>query len=115
MASPAPFTTHGRKPGLPKERVRIDVDLGIKGHEPALAGDDQRVDLDQARVALDVETIERLRDAREFLDLRTAQAQAECEPPALIALQSGRRMDTDTDDALRRPRRDFLDIHAACG
>ena len=35
---------------LAEERVGVDVDLGVQRHERAGLGDDQRIDLDQARV-----------------------------------------------------------------
>jgi hypothetical protein len=41
------------------ERVVVEVDLGVEADQVAVAGDDQRVDLEQARhVGLDEEPVE---------------------------------------------------------
>ena len=71
---------------LAKERVGIDVDLGVECHERAARGDDERVHLDQAQVLIHVEPVERCRERLELRHLRAAQPQAEGELARLVGL-----------------------------
>src|SRR6185295_15402541 len=99
---------------MAKQSICIDVDLGIECDDAALACDDERIDFDQARILVDVQPVQRLRESRELFELRTGESEAECEPPALKALQSRGRMNVDGDDLLRRMSGDLLDVHPAC-
>jgi hypothetical protein len=58
-----------REVRVTEDRVGVDVDLGIQRDEMARLGDDQRIDLDQAGVLLDVEPVESARDRLELGDL----------------------------------------------
>ena len=87
--------------------------LRVEREHVAVARDDQRVHLDEARVALEVQLVEAARDRLELRDLRAREPEAVRERAAMRALQPGGRVDLDTDDLLRRLRRDFLDVHAA--
>ena len=61
---------------LAEQRVVLDVDLGVERHQLAVAGHDQRIDFDQARVLLEIELVERLRDRGELIDLLALEARA---------------------------------------
>ena len=99
--------------GLAEERIRLDVDLCVEGDERAVLRHDQRIDLDEREVALEIEPVQRARDALEFHDLLAGEAEAIGEAAALERLQAGGRMDVRAQDALRVLFRDFLDVHAA--
>jgi hypothetical protein len=58
--------------GWRNSALSIDAELAVERHQ-APAGDDQRVELDQAHVALDVQLVQRLQDLREFADLGAAR------------------------------------------
>ena len=100
---------------LTEQRVVLDVDLRVERDEVAVARDDQRVDLDQARILFQVQAVQRLRDARELLDLLACEPEAERQHAALRRLQPCGRVHVHADDLLRRVRGDFLDVHAARG
>ena len=100
---------------LAEQRVVLDVDLRIECHDVALVGDDQRVDLDQARVALEIELVERAGDDLELGDLRAFEAETVGERAAVRTLQARRGMNLDADDLLGGLRCDLLDVHAARG
>ena len=58
---------------MAKERVGIEVDLGIQRHQCARLGDDQRIDLHQAQVLLDVEPVQGARQSLELANLGPAE------------------------------------------
>jgi hypothetical protein len=80
----------------------------------AVLGDDQRVDLDQARVLLHVELVERHRDRLELPIWAPLKPSAEGQLAALVGLQARGRVDVD-GRIFSGVRRDFLDVHAAGG
>ena len=100
---------------LAEQGVVFDVDLGVERDQLALARHDQRVDLEQARVLLEIQAVQRLGDLRELIDLLTGQAQAEGHDAALVGLQTGGRMHVHADQLFRRLFGDFFDVHAAGG
>ena len=100
---------------LTENRIRVDVDLRVERDEVATLGDDQRIDLEQRRVALEVNAVQRHENRLELANLRALEAEPEGDLAALIALQARGRIDVDTQDLLGRVRRDFLDVHAAGG
>ena len=98
---------------LAEHRVRIDVELRVQRHELAALGDDQRIDLEQRGVALEIDAIQRHENGLEFADLRTLEAEPEGELAALVGLQARRRVDVHAQDFLGRVLGDFFDVHAA--
>ena len=101
---------------LAEDRVGVDVDLGVERHELAGLGDDERIDFEQRRVALEIDAIQRHEDRLELADLRALEAEAERELAALVGLQAGGGIDVHAQDFLRRVFGDFFDVHAArCG
>ncbi len=106
---------HRRQILLAEQRVVFDVDLGVERQKIALAGHDQRIDLHQTRIAVQIQPIQRMCDLAELTELRSAQPQAESQLPALKVLQPRGRMNVDPNDLLRRVLGDLFDIHAARG
>ena len=100
---------------LAEHRVRVDVDLGVERDELAGLGDDERVDLEQRGIALEVDAVQRHQDGLELADLRALEAEAESELAALVGLQPRGGIDVDAQDLLRRVRGHFFDVHAAGG
>jgi hypothetical protein len=96
-----------------EQRVRIDVDLGVEREQGCLPRHDQRVDLDEAQVLLDVEAIERRGERLELSDDRALELETEGEVAHLIPLQSRRRVDVDAQNLLGGRGRDLLDLHAS--
>jgi hypothetical protein len=72
---------------LAEHGVRVDVDLGVERHEVARLGDDQRIDLEQRRIALEIDAVQRREDGLELAHLRALEAEAEGELAALVRLQ----------------------------
>ena len=97
---------------LPEERIRVDVDLRIERQELALPGDDERIHLDEARILLEVQPVQRHQDRLELAHLLRGEAEPEGELAALVRLQTRRRVHVHGEDLLGRMRRDFLDVHA---
>src|SRR6185312_15996185 len=106
---------HARQVRMAEHRVRIDVDLRVQRDELTALGDYQGIHLDQARILLHVEPIERTGNRLELRNLRAFQSQAEGDLPALVGLQARGRVDVDRQDLLRRARGHLLDVHAARG
>jgi hypothetical protein len=82
------------------KRVVLDIEFRVERHEIAVAVDDQRIDLHQARIAVQVELVERVGNSAELGDLLALQPQSERQLPALKILQTGRRMHIDANDLL---------------
>src|SRR6185437_2993543 len=102
-----------RKIRMPEYRVGIDVDLGIERNELAGLRHDEGIHLDQARVLLHVELVQRRRDRLKLLDLLALEPQAKGNLPRLVGLQAGRGVHGHGQDLLGRLLRDLLDVHAA--
>ena len=62
--------------GLAVERVAVEVHLGVERDDVALGGHDQRVDLDQAGVALDDAVVDAAHELHRPADLLALQARA---------------------------------------
>ncbi len=107
--------THLREIGLPEERIVLDVDLCIERDDAAVFRHDQRIDLDEARIAFLDEPREPLEDSAELRHLLPGKPQAESELPDLVVLQACCGMDIDREYLLGIRARDLLDIHAAGG
>ena len=61
------------------ERVIVEVHFGVERDQPAVAGDDQRIDFRERRVGFDERAIERLQETARRPGLLGAEAQAESE------------------------------------
>ena len=75
--------------------------------------DDQRIHLDQARVAFTEQFHELAQNVAQFDLRRASQPEAEAELAGLVGLQACGRVECHGEDFLGRVVRDFLDIHAA--
>ena len=104
---------HGGQRLLAEDRVGVDVELRVERHEIAGLGDDERIDLEQRRIALEIDAIQRHEDGLELADLRALEAESESELAALVGLQARGGIDVDAQDFLRRVFGDFFDVHAA--
>src|SRR5207237_1480637 len=54
---------HGEDLGMAKERIAVEVDLRVERQHPAVAGEDERIDLRERRVALVEGAVESLHQA----------------------------------------------------
>jgi hypothetical protein len=98
---------------LAVEGVGLDVELAVQRDQPARLRHDQRVDLDQAGIAFDIQSVERQQNRLELSGLPARKPEAEGELPALEGLQPGRRMHRQRQDLLRLVLGHLLDVHAA--
>jgi hypothetical protein len=95
---------HRLQVGVPVQRVVVEVDLPVERHQVAVAGHDQRVDLDQAGVLLMEQPGQAEQQPLERLDLVRRETEREADPTGLVRLDAGRRVDQRRDDLLRRLR-----------
>ena len=101
--------------GMAEQRVVVEADLGVEADELAVLGDHQRIDLEQAHVLFDERPIERRQHRAELLLQVGVEIQRLRDPPCMMRLNAGRRIDRDGDDLVGRVVRHLLDIHAAFG
>ena len=106
---------HGFQPGLAEQRVIVAVELAIEGDQITRAVDDQRIQLDQAHVAL-IEQIEHgHHDLGQLGRLLGTQSHREPELAALESLQALHEVHFDREDLLGMVVGDLLDVDAAHG
>src|SRR5690606_31178835 len=106
---------HAGETLLAKQRVLLDVDLRVERDDVPVACHDQRVDLEEARVALGEELYEARQYLVELLLLARIETEAEADPPGLVRLKARRGVKVHGEDLFRRLCRDLLDVHAAGG
>ena len=64
---------------VPKERVVVEVHLGVEGQEIARGGHDERIDLDQRRVGRDEGLVEGRHQLDGLIHLRSVEANGKSE------------------------------------
>ena len=106
---------HLRNTLLARERVVVEVELGVDGHEPPFRGRGrhQGVDLGQAGVGLEKEPGQLEHDVRHLPDLPAGETELEGEGPGLVGLGSQERMKALLVDRLGAVLGDRLDLHPA--
>ena len=109
------LVAQGLNLGMPEEGVVIEPHLGVERDKVAAAGDDQRVDLDQARIELGEGAIERVREIAERPHLSAGKPQPKRETPRIKGRQAGSRVDRHPQDLVGRTLRQLLDLDAALG
>ncbi len=97
---------------LPKQGVVLDVDLRIEGDDVTVLRNDQRIDLDEARIAAVEQLHELAEDIGELGLLTAVEPEATGEPAALVSGQADRRMNGRREDLLGRFLGNGLDVHA---
>ena len=78
-------------------------------------GDDQRIDLDEARVALAKQLGKLAQDVAQLALLLGAEPKPEADLARLVVLEAGRRMQRQRENFLWSLVRDLFDIHTAGG
>ncbi len=99
--------------GVAKERVVVEVELGIERHHASVAGDNQRVDLGERGVGRVEALVQRLEERTALRSRPIRNADARGNLVGVDVVQALRRVDVHLVDLLRRARRDLLDVHAA--
>ncbi len=98
---------------LPEQRIGIEIELGVERDEPAVGRLDQRVDLEQRGVGLEITRQQREKQVACCCVHRLRQAHADRQPCGVSVAQPVERIDRDADDGLRVASGDLLDLHAA--
>src|SRR5262249_27277254 len=101
--------------GMAEYRIVVETDLGIETDEPTLLGHHQRIDLDQARVLIEKQPIERAHKLRTLLRLIAFELQRRGYHAGGERPQARGRIDGERGDLLWRLGRHLLDIDAAFG
>ncbi len=105
----------GGQLGMAEEAVRVEVDLAVEGHDVALLRHDQRVDLEQRAIELDVHLGEIDEERRGLGLLARADADAAHELLRFLRREALPGREGRLDDLLRVLGSDLLDLHAALG
>ena len=106
---------HGDDVGMPEERIRIEVELGVERDHAAVAGDDQRVDLRERRVGFVERAVQALQHRAALRDAARGDAYPARDVVGIGIGETLERIDEHAMYLLRRLRGDRLDIHAAFG
>ena len=114
-----PQVAHGQQLRVPVEGAVIHAELGIHGDERFAAlrvpHPAQRVDLEEAGVALPPGLIDAAQEPGGRAHEVAAQAQGGGELAGLVGHEAHRGVDKFLDNLPRGARRHFLDVHAAFG
>src|SRR5690606_6249467 len=101
-------------PFLVTERgVRIEAHLGVAADELTVFRDDERVDLQEAHVALGEGFVELLDQIIALRGEIAADAEGSGDLGGVRGGDAGQRIDADSGDLFRRVVGDFFDVHAA--
>src|SRR5690606_19031033 len=100
---------------VPEQGVLVEIHLGIERQELAVAGDHERIDLDQAGVEAGEGLVDAAQELDRGADLLALEAQPECEATRVERLQARHRIDRDGEDLFGRLCRDLFDLDAALG
>jgi hypothetical protein len=98
-----------------EQRVLVEVHLGVEGQHPAVAGDHQRVDLDQAGIEVGEGAVHGQHQLDRRRHLPALEAEAEGELAGVERQHADGRVEADLEDLLRALARHLLDLHAAFG
>ena len=101
--------------GMAIEGVVVEADLGVEHQQPALAGDDQGVDLEKAHVLGDEGLVERRQEGAQLLGRTAGERERLGQRRGVVRPRAGGRIDDEGDDLLGRVVGDLLDVHAALG
>ena len=97
---------------MAEQGVVVERHLGVERHQVAGAGDHQRVDLDQAAIALDEHPAEPLHERFGRADRWPLQPELGGQLAGLVALQAGVGVERLAKDQFGRVGGDFFDVHA---
>src|SRR5229473_1065411 len=98
-----------------EQRVVVEIHLGVEGDDLAVAGDNERVDLDDRGVELGEDLVHRQHELDGALHLLALEPEAEGELAGMEAFHPGGGIDRHLEDLVRMLGRDLLDLHAALG
>ena len=98
-----------------RERRVVEDDLRVEREQPAVIGDDQRVDLGQVGVRFDEGPIQPAHDQREVLAQLGRDAEEEADPPHLVLLEPDQWVERMPEDRLRIRSCGLLDLDSALG
>ena len=99
--------------GWRNSAVVVERDLGVERGDPAVGGDDQRVDLDEHRLLGDERVVELGQQRAERADDVGVDAGLERQPARVEVLEAEQRVDVQAGDRVRVALGDLLDVHAA--
>src|SRR6516225_6597410 len=101
--------------GVAVERVVVERNLGIQTNDLAGFGHDQRIDLKQAHVLGQKSLVEPRQHVFGLLGLLAVKTENPRHVARMMRHETGRGIDRETHDLVRRLMRDFFDVHAALG
>ena len=101
----------GQDIGVPEQRVVVEAQLGVERQNTPVPGDDERIDLGERGVAIEVRAEEVLDQRHGGLELIAGEAEAERERARLERLEPERRIGPFPDDLLGMCLGHFLDVH----
>src|SRR5437867_2640017 len=96
-----------------KQRVVVEVQLGVQRENPAVLRHHEGVDLDERAVLREIERKEVADERQTLLERLAGQAEAEGQAARLKVRETERRMRPLAQDLVRRLARDLLDLHPA--
>ena len=99
--------------GMAEQRVAVERDLRVERHHPAVARDDQRVDLDEHRLLGREGVIEAAEQRADRAHDVGVDAGLEGEPAGVEVLEAEQRVDVQAGDRVRVVVGDLLDVHPA--
>ena len=103
----------GRVVGVAEGCVAVEGDLGVQHVQASLAGDDERVDLHEVGVALDVGPVQQAQQLDGLFGDGGIQLGVDDPPAAGLGRQALGGVDVDAGDGLGRAGGHLLDVHAA--
>ncbi len=100
---------------MTEQRIRIEVELGVERQNPAVAGENERIDLRQRCIAVDEGAVQPLHEFTRFGQGAVGHADLAGDGIGIGVGQAGHRIDRDLVDLLRRVRGHLLDFHSTLG
>lgn len=98
---------------MPKQRVVVCIELDVQSAQVAPAVNDQRVDLDQADILFNEQTVQPIHDLDQLAHLLGIEPHAETDLPGLVGHVTGGGINRGSHDFLRTVGSDLLNVDAA--
>ena len=109
------LVTQGDQFGMAEQRVVVDGDLAVQGHDLAVGHHRQRVDLGQGTIFIEINARQRRQGLFDLRSLLGCETESVRHAPRLVGLQTRVRVDHGFQDLLRPLVSDFLDLDTALG
>ena len=100
---------------MPKQRIVIEIDLGIEREQPPIRGSDERINLQKRSVRILECLVEPCHELHGLVDLLRLEPKLKRQLARLKGLQSHAGIDVFLQYGLRILCGNLLDFHTACG